>query len=281
MKHHQIRPALRCCALVLPLLCAQNVLAKAQTVQVSATQEARKVVADFPPEAVMERFEVKDSQGKVWHYLALTEGEPGALIFEDGKLSAKLSRRDAAAFYSCRGYATATRRHWGDDADAWMKSLATRTEAVTELSITLPEKPTWRSIVEVARDPSLSDLESLVSVGTNPLNIIRKLSSARDNMAEREAYKKNSQRLKAVVTGATEIQLAAIIRPEDVSFVPGGLVMAYPKYTVEFFVSAGQVKVIQQPSFNFLSKNRAALFYAAGMNWDRCTPQQWMQAPAE
>jgi hypothetical protein len=47
MKHHQIRPALRCCALVLPLLCAQNVLAKAQTVQVSATQEARKVVADF------------------------------------------------------------------------------------------------------------------------------------------------------------------------------------------------------------------------------------------
>jgi hypothetical protein len=32
MKHHQIRPALRCCALVLPLLCAQNVLAKAQTV---------------------------------------------------------------------------------------------------------------------------------------------------------------------------------------------------------------------------------------------------------
>jgi hypothetical protein len=162
-----------------------------------------------------------------------------------------------------------------------MKSLAAHTEAVTELSITLPEKPTWRSIVEVARDPSLSDLESLVSVGTNPLNIIRKLSSARDNMAEREAYKKNSQRLKAVVTGATEIQLAAIIRPEDVSFVPGGLVMAYPKYTVEFFVSAGQVRVIQQPSFNFLSKNRAALFYAAGMNWDRCTPQQWMQAPAE
>jgi hypothetical protein len=46
----------------------------------------------------MERFEVKDSQGKVWHYLALTEGEPGALIFEDGKLSGKLSRRDAAAF---------------------------------------------------------------------------------------------------------------------------------------------------------------------------------------
>ena len=281
MKCHQIRPAVRCGVLLLPLLCTQNALAKAQTVQVSAAQEARKLVADFAPEAVMERFEVKDSQGKVWHYLALTEGEPGALIFEDGKLSGKLSRRDAAAFYSCRGYATATRRHWGDDADAWMKSLVTRAEPVTELSITLPEKPTWRSIVEVARDPSLSDLESLVSIGTNPLNIIRKLSSARDNMAEREAYKKNSQRLKAVTTGATEMQLAAIIRPEDVSFVPGGLVMAYPKYTVEFFVSAGQVRLIQQPSFNFLSKNRAALFYAAGMNWDRCTPQQWMQAPAE
>jgi hypothetical protein len=115
-------------------------------------------------------------------------------------------------------------------------------------------------------------------MGTNPLNIIKTLYTTHDDWKEQEGFKKTQIALSAISPGAQESQVAAIINPEDVSFVPDGLVMAYPKYSVEYYLSGGVVRVIQQPSFYQLSRTQAALFYAPNAQWTLCTPKTWRDA---
>ena len=263
---------------VLSATAADSISNTPQSVTVTQMQNAHQAILSMPAESVMERFEMQTASGQQVHYVALTEGDVGALLFIDSKLYGKLSRHDAMAFYSCRGYATATQKYWEKDADAWVANLKDLALPVTEISLQFSGKSTLRSIVEVVNNPSLSQLSSLIDLGTNPLGIFRKLNSARDSYIEHENFLKNSERLQAITIGSNEEKVAKIIRPEDASFITGGVVMAYPRYSVEFFIRDGIVKVIQQPAFSFLSRTQAALFYNADMKWDLCTPQNWNNA---
>ena len=259
----------------------QPTLRQPQTLQIGPQSDAHQTIIGMPPEAVMERFEMTDSQGTLLHYVALTEGEPGALLFRAGHLAGSLSRRDAQLFYSCRGYATATGKYWGKDSSAWMDTLSNQARPVTEVTLQFSGKSTLHSIVEVVNNPSLSQLGSLVDLGSNPLGIFRKLNSARDSFIENERFQQNFAKLRAIRTGASESQLAEIIKPEDLSFTNGGVVMGYPHYLLEYFVSNGTVKLIQQPAFSFLSRTQPALFYTANTRWELCNPAGWPKAMAD
>lgn len=263
-------------------VCARQNDGAAKNMTVTQESLARAVISSAPPEAVMERFEMLDDKGRQISYVAFTEGEVGALVFVDKKFVGTLNRRDALAFYSCRGYTTATQYHWGKDAILWADSLLSRVTAAEQVVLQFSGKSTWRSIVEIANNPSINQISSLIDIGTNPFGILRKLNSARETMAEREQFEKTKQKLTDVVTGASEESVAEITKPEDVSFVSGGLVMAYPRFTAEFFVSNGSVKLIQQPSFLHLSRKQAALFYVSKAKWEACSASDWPQAlPAE
>lgn len=248
----------------------------AKSITITAEMLARPAISSIPAEAVMERFEMLDQAGRQLSYVAFTEGEVGALVFVDKKLYGTLSKQDALAFYSCRGYATATQSHWGKDAHLWADSLLSRAQTASQVQLQFSGKSTWRSIVEIANNPSLNQISSLIDIGTNPFGILRKLNSARETMAEREQFEKTRQKLAEVSTGASEESVAEIIKPEDLSFVTGGLVMAYPRFTAEFFVSNGSVRLIQQPSFLHLSRKQAALFYLARAKWEACSANNWM-----
>lgn len=250
-------------------------------ISLDTTLNARQIVSAIPAEFLRERFEVIDAKGRTIAYMALTEGDIGGLIFVDNKLTAQVSRQDAMAFYSCRGYATAVQHHWGKDADSWTAGLLQASVPVSAVELRFTGKSGLRSIVEVVNDPTLSQVSSLVDMGTNPLSIFKKLSSAWDSSVDREHFQKTLLRLKNVLTGATETEVAEIIKPEDVSFVSGGLVMAYPRFSLEYFVSNGVVKVVQQPSFYHLSRTQAALFYAPNVQWELCTPADWRKAMPE
>ncbi len=245
---------------------------------VDQNSDARTVITTVPPESAMERFEAKDAQGRNIAYVSFTDGDIGGLVFVDSKLSGTVSRQDALAFYSCRGYATATKYHWARDADAWLASLLTSSQSSSAVTLQFSGKSTWRSIVEVVNNPSLSQVGSLVDIGTNPLGILRKLNNARESFAERELFEKTRLRLMGVTTGTGEDKVAEIVKPEDVSFAVGGVVMAYPRFSIEYFVGDGTVKVIQQPSFHFLSHKQAALFYVPNAKWEQCTPTDWRKA---
>lgn len=255
--------------------------AAGKEISLDTTLNARQIVSAIPAEFLRERFEVIDTKGNTIAYMALTEGDIGGLIFVDNKLSAQVSRQDAMAFYSCRGYATAVQHHWGKDADGWTAGLLQASTPVSTVELHFTGKSSLRSIVEVVNDPTLSQVSSLVDMGTNPLSIFKKLSSAWDSSVDRENFQKTLLRLKNVLTGATEAEVAEIVKPEDVSFVSGGLVMAYPRFSLEYFVSNGVVKVVQQPSFYHLSRTQAALFYAPNVHWELCTPADWRKAMPE
>lgn len=255
--------------------------ANGKEISLDTTLNARQIVSAIPAEFLRERFEISDAKGRTVAYMALTEGDIGGLIFVDNKLTAQVSRQDAMAFYSCRGYATAVQHHWAKDADTWVETLLQASELVSEVDLHFTGKSGLRSIVEVVNDPTLSQVSSLVDMGTNPLSIFKKLSSAWDSSVDRDNFQKTLLRLKNVLTGATENEVAEIIKPEDVSFVSGGLVMAYPRFSLEYFVSNGVVKVVQQPSFYHLSRTKAALFYAPNVRWELCTPSEWRKAMLE
>ncbi|MFZ6657603.1 hypothetical protein [Undibacterium sp. TJN19] len=245
---------------------------------VDQSSDAHLIISSVPAESAMERFEMVDAQGRNVAYVAMTDGDTGGLVFVDNKLFGTVSKQDALAFYSCRGYASATQYHWAKDATAWTQSLLANSQATSSINLQFSGKSTMRSIVEVVNNPALAQVGSLVDIGTNPLGIIRKLNTARESFAERELFEKTRRRLMDVTTGINEEKVAEIVKPEDVSFVVGGLVMAYPKFSVEYFVGDGIVKVIQQPSFQFLSRKQAALFYVPNVKWEQCTPANWKSA---
>jgi hypothetical protein len=267
-----------------PALAANNVDQPTKTagpiksLAVDQKSDARFVITTVPQESAMERFEMKDAQGRNIAYVAMTDGDVGGLVFVDNKLTGAVSKQDALAFYSCRGYASATKYHWAKDANAWIEGLLAASQPTSAITLQFSGKSSWRSIVEVVNNPSLSQIGSLVDIGTNPLGILRKLNNARESMAERELFEKTRLRLMEVTTGTSEGKVAEIIKPEDVSFAVGGLVMAYPRFSIEYFIADGTVKAIQQPSFHVLSHKQAALFYVTNAKWEMCTPENWRNA---
>ena len=250
--------------------------ATATTLQVTKASVGRKVLAEVPPESAMERFELLNREGHRVSYVAFTDTDFGGLVFLDDKLYGTVSRRDARAFYSCRGYATATHYHWARDALDWIDSLILATTPADLATLDFSGKTSYQSVKEVVSNPVLSDVKSLVDMGTNPLSIFKTLSSAHSNMVEREKYEKTLTALSDLKPGDSEEKVAKIIRPEDLSFTTDGMVMAYPRFSIDFYVSAGVVKVLQQPSFHRLSRLHAAIFYVPDLHWDQCTPSKWM-----
>jgi hypothetical protein len=248
------------------------------TLTVNRDSDARQVIASVPASGALERFEMVDSQGHTIGYVALTETDVGALVFVDKKLRGTVSRRDAQAFYSCRGYASATLRHWAADATAWAAGLLDATKPASEVVLKFTGKSSYQSIKDVVDNPAVSEVRSLMDVGSNPLGIFRTLNQVREDSRERERHEQTLRALGTVAPGMGEDSVANIVRPEDVSFVAGGMVMAYPRYSVEFFVAEGKVQVAQQPSFHVVSRQQAALFYVPGMQWTNCTPQSWKSA---
>jgi hypothetical protein len=256
--------------------------AMATSMQVDGKSAGRNVLAAVPAESAMERFATIDRQGRSISYVAFTDTDYGGLLFVDERLYGSLSKRDARAFYSCRGYTSATRYHWARDAADWTDTLFVAAVPAQSVTLDFSGKSTMQSVKEVVSNPLLSDVRSLVGMGTNPLSIFSKLSSAHSNMVEREKYDKTLQGLRGLSPGDSEEKVAQITRPEDLSFTIDGMVMAYPRFSLDFYVNAGSVKVIQQPSFHRLSRLHAAIFYLPDLRWDQCTPKNWRQAlPAD
>jgi hypothetical protein len=251
----------------------------ASSITVDQRSNARQVLETVPLESAMERFELLDEHGRVISYVAFTDTQVGALVFVDQKLYGTLSPRDAQAFYSCRGYVTAMNKHWAKEAGEWGNSLLQNTTRASSVRLDFSGKSTTQSIKEVVKNnPFLDQLKILVSMGSNPLNIFKTLDRLHDNMLARERYEKTLQGLSVITPGMSELQLADVVMPEEVSFTNGGVVMAYPTHLVEYFVNEGMVKVIQQPSFNYLSRTQVTLFYVANAQWGLCTPSGWKSA---
>lgn len=252
----------------------ENRAFNAVSLNVDAASNAREVLLSVPGESAMERFEMLDTQGRIISYVSFTETQTGALVFIDQKLHGVLSQPDARAFYSCRGYMTALHRHWARDAGDWSASLLTQAKPASKVELHFSGKPTVRSIREVVKSPMLEPMRKLIKLGSNPWSVFTTLDMLQDRMAAQENYAV----LSGITPGMNESQLGDVVRPEDVAFISGGMVMAYPSHLIEFFVSEEIVRVIQQPSFYYLARNNIALFYAPNTKWELCNPKDWMRA---
>jgi len=244
------------------------------TLTVEMNDDASYILETVPPESAMERFEMLDSNGRKISYVAFTDTDVGGLVFVDSKLLGTVSRHDAQSFYSCRGYVTTAQMHWAEEASDWVDTLLLATIPATKVTLHFSGKSTSQSIKEVVANPMLSQL-SLLDISTNPFSLLRKLNSAHDTMRDREKYEKTLLALKAITTGTSEEKVAAVLPPEDIFFGDGGIVLAYPHFALEYYVSGGIVKLAQQPSLYRISRARPALFYAPNAKWDLCTPQNW------
>lgn len=245
---------------------------------VNMDSNGRQVLAAIPAESAMERFEMIDPQGRIISYVALTDTDTGALVFVNQKLYGTLSHHDAQAFYSCRGYVTNASSHWAHEAADWGASLLADSKPATEVKLKFSGKSTTQSIKEVAESPLLKKLKSIFSIGSNPLGIFNSLNTARSDMEESGQFDKVKNGLSSITPGMSESKVAEVMKPEDVSFIGGGMAMIYPAHLVEYYVADGVVKVIQQPSFNFLFRTHAAVFYEPGALWEFCTPLRWKEA---
>lgn len=250
----------------------------ASSIHVDHTSMALKVLAAIPLESAMESFEIMGREGHQIFYVALTDTSYGGLLFLDNKFYGTISRRDARILYSCRGYISATRYYWARDALDWADSLIMAAMPVTSVTLNFSGKSAVQSIKEVASNPILSAVKSLVGMGTNPLSIFSTLNTTRSNMEERKEYEDTLQALNDLTPGDSEDKLAKIVRPEDMTFTSDGVVMSYPSFLQDFYINDGVVKVRQRPSFYQLSRLHAAVFYLPSLQWDLCRPQSWRQA---
>ena len=254
----------------------------ASTLAVTDKSVARDVLTAIPQAGLLERFELQDGDGHLISYAGLTEGEPGGLVFVDQKLVGTVSRADTMAFYSCRGYVSAVHKYWGNDAPAWGASLVRAATPATDVHLTFSGKSTSQSIKSIVENPLVGQVKALVDIGTDPLKIVKTLQDARDNYKNHEHDQAVIKSLRTINVGDSEAKLAKVQKPEDVYFLEQGFVLAYPKYTVEFFVSDASIQMIQQPAFHQLAHDQASLFYAPGASWSKCTPVTWRAAlPAQ
>lgn len=254
----------------------------AKSLAVDLSSDGRKIIESVPPESAMENFEMIDPQGRVVSYVALTDTDTGGLVFVNQKLHGTLSHHDAQAFYGCRGYAlTAHQNHWAHEAADWVASLLASSKPATVVKLEFSGKSTAQSIKEVAENPILKQVKAFWGIGTNPLGIFSSLGNAKSDMEARDQFDNATTELSLIRPGMRESRLAGVVRPEDVSFVNGGMVMAYPTHLVEYYVYDGAVRVIQQPSFSFLARTHASLFYMPDTKWTLCTPLHWKEALPE
>jgi len=253
----------------------------AASITVDLASNGRQVLDSIPVESVMDRFEMIDPQGRMISYVAFSDTDVGALVFVDQKLHGTLSRHDAQAFYICRGYATTPRNHWAQEAADWIANLLANTRPATSVELEFSGKSTSQSIKEVTENPFLNKVKSFLGIGSNPFGIISTLNTARNDFEASDQFDNAVKGMSFIRPGMTEIRVAEVAKPEDISFVSGGMVMAYPSHLVEYFVTDGVVKVIQQPSFHYLSRTHAALFYAPGTQWPLCNPHHWKEALPE
>lgn len=253
----------------------------ATSLTLDLNSDGRHVLDSIPAESAMDRFEMIDPQGRIISYVAFTDTDTGALVFVNQKLHGTLSHHDAQAFYSCRGYATIVATHWAQNAADWVASLLANSKPATEVKLEFSGKSTAQSIKEAAESPFLKKLKSLFGMGSNPFGILNSLNTARSDMEVRDQFDKATRGLTLIRPGMSESRVAEVAKPEDVSFVSGDIVMAYQSHLVEYYVTEGVVKVIQQPSFRYLSRTNAALFYAPNVQWSLCTPLHWKEALPE
>lgn len=253
----------------------------APSLTVDLTSNGNQVLDSVPAESAMERFEMIDQQGRVISYIAFTDTETGALVFVDQKLYGTLSHHDAQVFYNCRGYATAAPNYWAHEATDWAASLLANSTPVTAVKLEFSGRSTIQSIKDVTENSFLKQIRSLIGMGSSPLGVFNSLNSARSDMEVSGQFDKTRKGLSFIRPGMSESSVAEVVKPEDISFVSGGMVMAYPSHLVEYYVADGVVKVIQQPSFYHLSRTRAALFYAPNTQWTLCTPLRWKEALPE
>lgn len=247
---------------------------------INQNHDARQVLDAVPMESVMERFQILDLDGRTVSYVAFTDTDVGGLVFVDKKMLGTVSKHDAKAFYSCRGYTTATQRHWAEKAPEWIAALLSATTPAATVTLNFSGKSSSLSIMEVANNQLLAGL-SIFDLSSNPVSMLKKLNAANKNMRVRDKYEKALQSLTLIVPGATEGQLAETLKPEDIYFGDSGLVMSYPRFAYEYFVSAGSVKIAQQPSFHRIARANPALFYVANAKWEQCTPKDWKNAVPE
>lgn len=251
----------------------------APSLTIDASSQARQILESIPLESVMERFEAYDAQGRLISYASFTDTDYGGVVFVDGKLLGSLTRRDARAFYVCRGHtAIAPERYWSTQAESWLATLLPRVHPETTVELAFSGKSTVQSIKEASKNPLLGRIRAFIGMGTNPLKVIDTLNTAHSDYEAGEKYDAESRALRLIAPGMNELRLASIASPTDLAFAGGGMVMGYPEHRVEFFVYDGTIRVIQQPSFHMQFRSRPAQFYAAGARWAACTPEKWMEA---
>jgi hypothetical protein len=247
--------------------------------KIDAGSTARDTLRAIPPEAALERFALQDERGRSVSYAGLTDGDIGGVLFIDDKLAGTLGRDDTQLFYSCRGFVTATQKHWARDGAAWIASLQAAIRPADSVTLSFSGKSTVQSIKSVVENPLLVQAKALAGAGANPVELVKTLYKAHGDYRDHERDKELLKALGEVRPGTAEADLAKALNPESVTFVDAeSLVMAYPRYSVEFFVTRSRVQEIQQPSFTQLAKERASLFYMQGVDWKRCTPADWRSA---
>ncbi|MBV2235922.1 MAG: hypothetical protein KUL75_10320 [Sterolibacterium sp.] len=251
----------------------------APSLQVTSDSKAHEVIPAIPLESLMERFETYDAAGRLINYVAFTDTATGGLVFVDGKLFGALSRQHAQAFYICRGHVMGIgKNYWASEAGAWLETLLAHTRQESAVLLEFTGRSTMQSIKAATENPLLGGLKSIIGMGTNPLKVIRTLNSARDQYQASEQFEAEARGLAQLRPGMNEQRLAAVVRPQDLLFVEGGMVLSYPGHRIDYFVASGSIRLIQQPSFYFLSRTNAALFYAPGARWEKCTAGEWPQA---
>lgn len=245
---------------------------------ITGASDARAVMRGLPEEAVTERFEALPASGAVVGYVGLADGPVGGVVFQDGRLAGTLNRAQADAFYACRGYATVRRHYWAQDAGLWVESLLRVAQPAAAVDLAFSGTPTNRSLRAVLDNPAIGQVQALVEMGTNPLKVVRALSKAHREQRRREADEHLARELGKLVPGDSEKRLAEVAPPQDVAFIERGLVLAYPKHSVDFVVSDGRIQALQQPSFVQLARAKPALFYSPDIAWSNCTPELWSEA---
>jgi hypothetical protein len=246
---------------------------------INADSKARDTLRSIPPEAALERFTLLDGQGRHVAYAGLTEGEVGGVVFVDDRLVGTLTHDDALLFYSCRGFVSAMHQHWAMQSPAWAESLLAAARPASEALLRFSGKSTTQSIKSVVDNPLVVQVKAIAGAGANPVEMVKTLYKAHGDYRDHERDKQHSRALNDVRPGMSEAELVQVLPPESVTFLDAeSLVMAYPRFSVEFFVTQGKVREIQQPAFSQLVKERASLFYQYGVDWKRCTPEAWREA---
>lgn len=139
-------------------------------------------------------------------------------------------------------------------------------------------KSTIQSIKSIIDNQLVVQIKSLINMGNNPLNVVKVLSRMRSDIKDKQREEDLVAALGTLGPGDAAGKLAGILCPQDVNFLGDNLVMAYPKYSVDFLVQQGHISMLQQPSFLQLSRAQPALFYRPGVQWTRCTPAAWFSS---